>query len=116
VIENIHVGVLARMELVQIDDKRGRQGQRSPRLPADRGPQLERAALTAEEVTVTEGGAAQVADDYTANRREAVRGGLLAKALRKANHQAAEDSAALIIDETGLVELIWPSAVHARVG
>ena len=106
VVENIPSALLDRMELVQIDgytedDKVAIA--RDYLLPRQR----ERAALTDDEVTVTEAALRKIAADYT--REPGVRQfeRLLAKALRKATTKLAEDPAALTIDEPDLVELPW---------
>lgn len=102
VIENIPQALLDRMELVQIDgytedDKVAIA--RDYLLPR----QAERAALTAEEVTVTDAALHKIAADYT--REPGVRQfeRLLAKALRKATTKLAADDTALVIDEPDLV-------------
>ena len=107
VIENIPSALLDRMELVQIDgytedDKVAIA--RDYLLPR----QAERAALTPEEVTVTDAALRKIAADYT--REPGVRQfeRLLAKALRKAATNLATatgsaDPAALVIDEPDLV-------------
>jgi ATP-dependent Lon protease len=102
VIENIPSALLDRMELVQIDgytedDKIAIA--RDFLLPRQR----EKAALTDDEVTVTEDALRKIAADYT--REPGVRQfeRLLAKALRKATTKLAEDPAAVTIDEPDLV-------------
>jgi ATP-dependent Lon protease len=102
VIENIPQALLDRMELVQIDgytedDKVAIA--RDYLLPR----QAERAALTAEEVTVTDAALRKIAADYT--REPGVRQfeRLLAKALRKATTRLAEGAESLTIDEPDLV-------------
>lgn len=105
VIENIPQALLDRMELVQIDgytedDKVAIA--RDYLLPR----QAERAALTAEEVTVTDAALHKIAADYT--REPGVRQfeRLLAKALRKATTKLAardESEEPLTIDEPDLV-------------
>jgi ATP-dependent Lon protease len=102
VIENIPSALLDRMELVQIDGYTEDDKVAIARdflLPRQR----ERAALTAEEVTVTEDALRKVAADYT--REPGVRQfeRLLAKALRKATTKLAENPDALVIDEPDLV-------------
>jgi ATP-dependent Lon protease len=102
VIENIPSALLDRMELVQIDGYTEDDKVAIARdflLPRQR----ERAALTADEVTVTEEALRKIAADYT--REPGVRQfeRLLAKALRKATTKLAEDSEALTIDEPDLV-------------
>jgi len=102
VIENIPSALLDRMELVQIDgytedDKIAIA--RDFLLPRQR----EKAALTADDVTVTEDALRKIAADYT--REPGVRQfeRLLAKALRKATTKLAEDPAPVTIDEPDLV-------------
>ncbi|MGY4709339.1 endopeptidase La [Mycolicibacterium sp. CBM1] len=102
VIENIPSALLDRMELVSIDgytedDKVAIA--REYLLPRER----DRAALTDEEVTVTDAALRKIAADYT--REPGVRQfeRLLAKALRKATTKLADDPQALIIDEPDLV-------------
>jgi ATP-dependent Lon protease len=102
VIENIPSALLDRMELVQIDGYTEDDKVAIARdflLPRQR----ERAALTAEEVTVTDAALRKIAADYT--REPGVRQfeRLLAKALRKATTKLAEDDSALTIDEPDLV-------------
>jgi ATP-dependent Lon protease len=105
VIENIPSALLDRMELVQIDgytedDKVAIA--RDYLLPRQR----ERAALTDDEVTVTDAALRKIAADYT--REPGVRQfeRLLAKALRKVATKLAADSAPMtpkIVDEPDLV-------------
>ena len=102
VIENIPQALLDRMELVQIDgytedDKVAIA--RDYLLPR----QAERAALTSDEVTVTDAALHKIAADYT--REPGVRQfeRLLAKALRKATTKLAGDLESLTIDEPDLV-------------
>jgi ATP-dependent Lon protease len=103
VIENIPSALLDRMELVQIDGYTEDDKVAIARdflLPRQR----ERAALTAEEVTVTEAALHKIAADYT--REPGVRQfeRLLAKALRKATtNLASEGLTSVIIDEPDLV-------------
>ncbi len=111
VIENIPSALLDRMELVQIDGYTEDDKVAIARdflLPRQR----ERAALTTEEVTVTDAALRKIAADYT--REPGVRQfeRLLAKALRKATTKLAsrtrgaaegEDDAELTIDEPDLV-------------
>jgi ATP-dependent Lon protease len=103
VIENIPSALLDRMELVEIDgytadDKLAiAQGFLLPR-------QLDRAALTADEVTITEAALRKIAADYT--REPGVRQyeRLLAKALRKATTKlAGGPTDHIVIDEPDLV-------------
>ncbi|CAN5866220.1 endopeptidase La [soil metagenome] len=105
VIENIPSALLDRMELVQIDgytedDKVAIA--RDYLLPR----QADRAALTADEVTVTDAALRKIAADYT--REPGVRQfeRLLAKALRKATTKLAADPTPLVIDEPDLVEYL----------
>ncbi|BBY37087.1 Lon protease [Mycobacterium mantenii] len=105
VIENIPSALLDRMELVQIDgyaedDKVAIA--RDYLLPRQR----ERAALTEDEVAVTDAALRKIAADYT--REPGVRQfeRLLAKALRKATTKLAEDPAQLTIDEPDLVDYL----------
>ena len=105
VIENIPSALLDRMELVTIDgytedDKVAIA--RDYLLPR----QAERAALTGDEVTVTDAALRKIAADYT--REPGVRQfeRLLAKALRKATTKLAADPTALVIDEPDLVEYL----------
>ncbi|KAA0108577.1 endopeptidase La [Mycolicibacterium sp. P1-5] len=102
VIENIPSALLDRMELVQIDgytedDKVAIA--RDYLLPRQR----DRAALTPDEVTVTDAALRKIAADYT--REPGVRQfeRLLAKALRKATTKLAVSDEALTIDEPDLV-------------
>ena len=102
VIENIPSALLDRMELVQLDgytedDKVAIA--RDYLLPR----QVERAALTDAEVTVTDAALRKIAADYT--REPGVRQfeRLLAKAMRKATTKLASDSGPLTIDEPDLV-------------
>ncbi|MDX1891865.1 endopeptidase La [Mycolicibacterium sp. 050158] len=102
VIENIPSALLDRMELVQIDgytedDKVAIA--REYLLPRQR----DRAALTPEEVTVTDAALRKIAADYT--REPGVRQfeRLLAKALRKATTKLAAGADGLTIDEPDLV-------------
>jgi ATP-dependent Lon protease len=103
VIENIPSALLDRMELIQIDgytedDKVAIA--RDYLLPRQR----DRAALTADEVTVTDDALRKIAADYT--REPGVRQfeRLLAKAMRKVSTRlASEDPAPIVIDEPDLV-------------
>ena len=102
VTENIPSALLDRMELVTIDGYTEDDKVAIARdflLPRQR----ERAALTAEEVTVTDDALRKIAADYT--REPGVRNfeRLLAKALRKATTKLAENSEPLTIDEPDLV-------------
>jgi ATP-dependent Lon protease len=102
VIENIPSALLDRMELVQIDGYTEDDKVAIARdflLPRQR----ERAALTNDEVTVTDAALRKIAADYT--REPGVRQfeRLLAKALRKATTKLAENAEALTIDEPDLV-------------
>ncbi|MGD1283018.1 endopeptidase La [Mycobacterium seoulense] len=105
VIENIPSALLDRMELVQIDgytedDKVAIA--RDYLLPRQR----ERAALTEDEVTLTDAALRKIAADYT--REPGVRQfeRLLAKALRKVTTKLAETSEPITIDEPDLVEYL----------
>jgi ATP-dependent Lon protease len=107
VIENIPSALLDRMELIQIDGYTEDDKVAIARdflLPRQR----DRAALTEDEVTVTEDALRKIAADYT--REPGVRQfeRLLAKALRKATTKlaAADDGVALTIDEPDLVEYL----------
>ncbi len=106
VIENIPSALLDRMELVQIDGYTSDDKVAIARdflLPRQR----ERAALTEDEVTVTEDALRKIAADYT--REPGVRQfeRLLAKALRKATTKLASDGlTSLIIDEPDLVDYL----------
>jgi ATP-dependent Lon protease len=106
VIENIPSALLDRMELVQIDGYTEDDKVAIARdflLPRQR----ERAALTTEEVAVTENALRKIAADYT--REPGVRQfeRLLAKALRKATTKlASEGMTSLIIDEPDLVDYL----------
>ncbi len=101
VVEQIPSALLDRMELVTLDgytedDKVAIA--RSFLLPR----QLERAALTPEEVTVTDAALREIAADHTreAGVRQLER--LLAKALRKAATKLADDPAPIVIDQPDL--------------
>ena len=101
VIENIPSALLDRMELVQIDGYTEDDKVAIARdflLPRQR----DRAALTAEEVTVTEDALRKIAADYT--REPGVRQfeRLLAKAMRKAP-RSSRRPAEPVIDEPDLV-------------
>ena len=105
VVENIPSALLDRMELVTIDgytedDKVAIA--RDYLLPRQR----ERAALTEDEVTVTEAALRKIAADYT--REPGVRQfeRLLAKALRKVTTKLAQDAAPITVDEPELVEYL----------
>jgi ATP-dependent Lon protease len=114
VIENIPSALLDRMELVQIDGYTEDDKVAIARdflLPRQR----ERAALTADEVTVTEDALRKIAADYT--REPGVRQfeRLLAKALRKvtteieesnAGSDVAASAAPKVIDEPDLVDYL----------
>jgi ATP-dependent Lon protease len=102
VIENIPSALLDRMELVQIDGYTEDDKVAIARdflLPRQR----DRAALTTDEVTVTDDALRKIAADYT--REPGVRQfeRLLAKAMRKATTKLAESSEPLTIDEPDLV-------------
>ncbi|OBA95016.1 endopeptidase La [Mycobacteriaceae bacterium 1482268.1] len=102
VIENIPSALLDRMELVAIDGYTEDDKVAIARdflLPRQR----DRAALTMDEVEVTDSALRKIAADYT--REPGVRQfeRLLAKALRKATTKLASESAPLVIDEPDLV-------------
>ena len=102
VIENIPSALLDRMELVQIDGYTEDDKVAIARdflLPRQR----ERAALTTDEVEVTDEALRKIAADYT--REPGVRQfeRLLAKAMRKAATKLAENPERLTIDEPDLV-------------
>ncbi|MDT5389694.1 MAG: ATP-dependent Lon protease, partial [Mycobacterium sp.] len=102
VIENIPSALLDRMELVQIDGYTEDDKVAIARdflLPRQR----DRAALTPEEVTVTDEALRKIAADYT--REPGVRQfeRLLAKAMRKATTKLAASAEPLTIDEPDLV-------------
>lgn len=106
VIENIPSALLDRMELVQIDGYTEDDKVAIARdflLPRQR----ERAALTEDEVTVTESALRKIAADYT--REPGVRQfeRLLAKALRKVTTKlASEGITSITVDEADLVEFL----------
>src|SRR4051812_660073 len=105
VIENIPSALLDRMELVQIDGYTEDDKVAIARdflLPRQR----ERAALTDDEVAVTDDALRKIAADYT--REPGVRQfeRLLAKALRKATTKLAEHPEVLTIDEPDLVDYL----------
>src|SRR5690242_15648100 len=106
VIENIPSALLDRMELIQIDGYTEDDKVAIARdflLPRQR----ERAALTEDEVTVTEQALRKIAADYT--REPGVRQfeRLLAKAMRKITTKlASRGLTSLIIDEPDLVEYL----------
>jgi len=105
VVENIPSALLDRMELVQIDGYTEDDKVAIARdflLPRQR----ERAALTDDEVTVTEAALRKIAAEYT--REPGVRQfeRLLAKALRKATTKIAETPAPVVIGEPDLVSYL----------
>ncbi len=105
VIENIPSALLDRMELIQIDGYTSDDKVAIARdylLPR----QAERAALTAEEVRVTDAALRKIAADYT--REPGVRQfeRLLAKALRKVTTKLSADPSSITIDEPDLVEYL----------
>ncbi|MBI5336309.1 MAG: endopeptidase La [Mycolicibacterium rufum] len=105
VIENIPSALLDRMELVTIDGYTADDKVAIARdylLPR----QAERAALTADEVTVTDAALRKIAADYT--REPGVRQfeRLLAKALRKVTTKLDADPSPITIDEPDLVEYL----------
>ncbi|MCU1694735.1 MAG: ATP-dependent protease La, partial [Mycobacterium sp.] len=102
VIENIPSALLDRMELVQIDgytedDKVAIA--RDVLLPRQR----DRAALTTDEVEVTDEALRKIAADYTREPGMRQFERLLAKALRKATTKLASDPEKLVIDEPDLI-------------
>ena len=102
VMESIPSALLDRMELVTIDGYTEDDKVAIARdflLPRQR----ERAALTVEEIAVTDAALHKIAADYT--REPGVRQfeRLLAKALRKATTKLADDPAPIVIDEPDLV-------------
>ncbi|TPG33686.1 endopeptidase La [Mycolicibacterium hodleri] len=102
VIENIPSALLDRMELVQIDGYTEDDKVAIARdflLPRQR----DRAALTAEEVEVTDDALHKIAADYTREPGMRQFERLLAKALRKATTKLAGDVESLTIDEPDLV-------------
>lgn len=105
VIENIPSALLDRMELVTIDGYTADDKVAIARdylLPR----QAERAALTPDEVTVTDAALRKIAADYT--REPGVRQfeRLLAKALRKVTTKLDADPSPITIDEPDLVEYL----------
>jgi ATP-dependent Lon protease len=105
VVENIPSALLDRMELITIDGYTADDKvaiARNYLLPR----QSERAALTPEEVTVTDAALRKIAADYT--REPGVRQfeRLLAKALRKATTKLAADPSPITVDEPDLVEYL----------
>ena len=102
VIENIPSALLDRMELVQIDGYTEDDKVAIARdflLPRQR----DRAALTSEEVSVTDEALRKIAADYTREPGMRQFERLLAKALRKATTKLAVDPHNLVIDEPDLV-------------
>ena len=102
VIENIPSALLDRMELVQIDGYTEDDKVAIARdflLPRQR----DRAALTSEEVSVTDDALRKIAADYTREPGMRQFERLLAKALRKATTKLAVDPQNLVIDEPDLV-------------
>ncbi|PQE02455.1 endopeptidase La [Mycobacterium sp. EPG1] len=102
VIENIPTALLDRMELVELDGYTADDKLAIARdflLPRQR----DRAALTDDEVTVTDAALRKIAADYT--REPGVRQfeRLLAKAMRKATTKLAAGSGPIVIDEADLV-------------
>ncbi|KUH93299.1 endopeptidase La [Mycobacterium sp. IS-3022] len=105
VIENIPSALLDRMELVQIDGYTEDDKVAIARdflLPRQR----ERAALTEDEVTVSEDALRKIAADYT--REPGVRQfeRLLAKALRKVTTKLATEAGPIVVDEPDLVDYL----------
>ena len=105
VIENIPSALLDRMELVTID---GYTEDDKVAIARDYLllRQSERAALTSEEVTVTDAALRKIAADYT--REPGVRQfeRLLAKALRKVTTKLDANPSPIIVDEPDLVEYL----------
>jgi len=102
VIENIPSALLDRMELVQIDGYTEDDKVAIARdflLPRQR----ERAALTTEEVEVTDEALRKIAADYTREPGMRQFERLLAKALRKVTTKLAANPQKLVIDEPDLV-------------
>lgn len=105
VVENIPSALLDRMELVSIDGYTEDDKVAIARdflLPRQR----ERAALTEDEVTVTEDALRKIAADYT--REPGVRQfeRLLAKALRKVTTKLAAEAGPIVVDEPELVDYL----------
>lgn len=105
VIENIPSALLDRMELVQIDgytedDKVAIA--RDYLLPR----QAERAALTTDEVTVTDAALRKIAADYTREPGMRQFERLLAKAMRKVTTKLATGVESVTVDEPDLVEYL----------
>ena len=105
VVEQIPSALLDRMELVTLDGYTEDDKVAIARdflLPR----QLERAALTEDEVQVTDAALRELAANYTreAGVRQMER--LIAKALRKATTRLAEDDTAIVVDEADLKDLI----------
>jgi ATP-dependent Lon protease len=105
VIENIPSALLDRMELIQIDGYTSDDKVAIARdflLPRQR----ERAAVTEDEVTVTEEALRKIAADYT--REPGVRQfeRLLAKAMRKAATKLASETGPIVIGEADLVDYL----------
>ncbi len=115
VIENIPSALLDRMELVQIDGYTEDDKVAIARdflLPRQR----DRAALTEEEVTVTDAALRKVAADYT--REPGVRQfeRLLAKAHAEGDHEVGGRPHPVDRRRAGSRWLPWPSALHPGVG
>jgi ATP-dependent Lon protease len=105
VVEQIPSALLDRMELVTLDGYTEDDKVAIARdflLPR----QLERAALTEDEVRITDAALRELAASYTreAGVRQMER--LIAKALRKATTRLAVDNTAITVDEADLVDLI----------
>ena len=102
VIENIPSALLDRMELVQIDGYT-----EDDKIAIARGfllpRQREKAALTDDEVTVTEDALRKIAADYTREPGMRQFERLLAKALRKVTTKLADATEPVTIDEPDLV-------------
>ncbi len=115
VIENIPSALLDRMELVQIDGYTEDDKVAIARdflLPRQR----DRAALTADEVTVTDDALRKIAADYTREPGMRQFERLLAKALRKATTKLRPMEPASCDRRAGSGWLPGPSALHAGVG
>jgi ATP-dependent Lon protease len=105
VVEQIPSALLDRMELVTLD---GYTEDDKVAIARDFlvPRQLERAALTADEVTITDAALREIAADYTreAGVRQMER--LIAKALRKAALRLATGASSITIDEPDLKQLV----------
>ncbi len=105
VVENIPSALLDRMELVTID---GYTEDDKVAIARDYllARQAERAALTGDEVSITEAALRKIAADYT--REPGVRQfeRLLAKVMRKVATKLVEDAAPVVVDEPDLVDYL----------